>query len=91
MASEPEGPNRDYFVPYNKFDTVPSDLVQLSESSSSSDEDEEPKDEVTVLWRVTPDYGELDDNVLDRNSSSFKWVNPLSLHDDGNDDDQVVL
>ena len=81
-------------MPYNKFDKEPK-LLQLSvsesesESESSSDEDEAPRDEVTVLWRVAPDYGELDDHILPRNSP--KWVNPLSISDTGDDDDQVVL
>ena len=97
LASEPKGPNRDYFVPYNKFDK---EYVQISESeseSSSDDETDAPRDEVTVLWRVSPDYGELDDHIMDREkdiASGKKesgWTNPLGWSDTGADDDQVVL
>jgi len=48
-------------------------------------------------WRVSPDYGELDGNVVGREhdiANGFKysgWSNPLAKSDDGNDDDQVVL
>jgi hypothetical protein len=41
VASEPAGPNRDWFTAYNKFD---SEYVQVSESESSSDEDDAPED-----------------------------------------------
>ena len=46
------------------------------------------------------DYGEADDEVVNREAvysheftgdSGFNWVNPLSLHDDGADDDWVVV
>ena len=68
----------------------------MSESESSSD-DEAPRDEVTVLWRVSPDYGELDDHIMEREqdiASGKKksgWTNPLGWSDTGEDDDQVVL
>lgn len=97
LASEPEGPNRAYFVPYNKFDN---EYLQMSESeseSSSDDETDAPRDEVTVLWRVSPDYGELDDHIMGREkdiASGKKesgWSNPLGWSDTGADDDQVVL
>ena len=104
MASEPEGPNRAYFVPYNKFDSEPKTLLQLNElesesesESSSDDEEESPRDEVTVLWRVTPDLGELDDHIMLREHDigngvkSSGWTNPLGWSDTGADDDQVVL
>lgn len=100
LASEPEGPNRVFFQPYNKWDKEPG-LVQLaeseSESESSSSDDEAPEDEVTVLWRVTPDYGELDDHVVPREhdiangKKDSGWTNPLGWSDTGEDDDQVVL
>lgn len=72
----------------------------MSESSSSDDEDvhtDKPEDDVTVLWRVSPDYGELDDHIMDREqdiASGKKksgWTNPLGWSDTGDDDDQVVL
>lgn len=59
--------------------------------------DDAPEDEVTVLWRVTPDYGEKDFNVVLRendvkNGEKFSgWTNPLSWTDNGADDDQVLL
>ena len=40
------------------------------------------------------DYGEADDTVLareDADSKDYKWVNPNSVHDDGADDDWVVV
>ena len=38
------------------------------------------------------DYGEADDVVLPRDDRETSgWVNPLSLHDDGADDDWVVV
>jgi hypothetical protein len=70
LASEPLGPNRRFFTAYNKFDDEPK-LLQLNESeseseSSSDDDTEDPKDMVTVLWRVAPDFGELDDHIMSR-------------------------
>ena len=56
-----------------------------------------PEDDVTVLWHVAPDYGELDDHIMSREqdiASGKKesgWTNPLGWSDTGNDDDQVVL
>ena len=52
---------------------------------------------MTVLWRVTPDYGELDANVVGRekdidNGKKFSgWTNPMSWADDGADDEKVLL
>ena len=38
------------------------------------------------------DYGEADDSVLARDDRETSgWVNPLSVHDDGGDDDWVVV
>lgn len=56
-----------------------------------------PSDEVTVLWRVTPDYGENDHHVLPREEDiengkkKSGWTNPLGWHDNGHGDDKVVL
>ena len=52
---------------------------------------------MTVLWKVSPDLGELDDHVLGREhdiangQKESGWTNPLSWSDTGADDDQVVL
>ena len=52
---------------------------------------------MTVLWRVTPDYGELDANVVGRekdidNGKKFSgWTDPMSWADDGADDEKVLL
>ena len=46
---------------------------------------------------MTPDYGEKDDTVLGREpdlengKKKSGWTNPHSWHDDGHDDDKVVL
>ena len=67
-----------------------------SESSESESESESPKDEVTVLWRVEPDLGEDDAQILPRefdiaNGKKFHGhVNPLSLTDNGDDDEKVL-
>lgn len=76
-----------------------------SDSDSESDEEEvflRSADTNLVQWRVSPDYGELDANVVHRESdigNGFKyggygltaWHNPLADADEGNDDDKVVL
>ena len=52
---------------------------------------------MTVLWRVTPDLGELDDHIMLREHDigngvkASGWTNPLGWSDTGADDDQVVL
>ena len=49
-----------------------------------------------ATWRVIPDFGEKDPNVLTReddiaNGKKFSgWTNPLSWTDDGSDDNLVV-
>jgi len=49
------------------------------------------------MWRVSPDYGELDNNVLHREFDTGNgvkyhgWTNPLGWTDAGADDDKVVL
>ena len=49
------------------------------------------------MWRVMPDYGELDNNVVGRekdvtlHGNKFSgWSNPLSWRDSGADDDKVL-
>ena len=49
-----------------------------------------------AMWRVIPDFGEKDPNVLPReadtkNGEKFGgWTNPLAWTDDGSDDNLVV-
>ena len=49
-----------------------------------------------ALWRVIPDFGEKDSNIMDRerdisNGNKFSgWSNPLGWSDEGADDDLVV-
>ena len=56
-----------------------------------------PAEEVTVLWHVSPDYGELDDYVVNRELDSANgekksgWTNPLGWTDEGGDDDKVLM
>jgi len=75
-----------FFVPYN-HDSVEPTAIQI----------DGPEDDVTVLWHVTPDYGELDPNVVGREADIANgkkksgWTNPLGWHDDGTDDEQVVV
>ena len=100
IAVEPKGINMDFFTPYNKDSTEPKYLQLDSESDSSDssdDESEAPRDEVTVLWKVDADYGELDSVVVPREADikngekESGWTNPLSWSDTGADDDQVLL
>jgi|TARA_B110000285_G_scaffold147014_1_gene164068 hypothetical protein len=90
----------EYFTPYNKDSTEPKylQLESDSESSDSSDDESEaPRDEVTVLWKVDADYGELDTVVVPREADiengkkESGWTNPLGWSDTGADDDQVLL
>jgi hypothetical protein len=91
-AVEPKGLN-ELHTPYNADSEEPegdSGYAQLSESESSDEED------VMVMWRVTPDYGEKDHNVVRREDDTANgkkasgWTNPLSWHDDGTDDDKIL-
>jgi len=77
-------------------------LVQLNESESESSSESEddgtmkPKDEVTVLWRVEPDLGEDDAQIMPRefdikNGGKFHgWTNPMGWTDGGDDDEKVL-
>ena len=62
-------------------------------SDSSDDEQEAPRDEVTVLWKVDADYGELDNVIVPREADTGNgkkesgWTNPLGWSDTGEDDD----
>ena len=52
---------------------------------------------MTVLWHVSPDYGELDDYVVNREKDSANgekksgWTNPLGWTDAGDDDDKILM
>ena len=75
-----------FFVPYNHDSPEPT-AIQI----------QGPDDTVTVLWHVSPDYGELDDKVVQREADTGNgkkksgWTNPLGWHDDGTGDEQVVV
>ena len=68
-----------------------SSLVQLESEQMSM-----TSTKTGLLWRVTPDYGEKDPNVMYReedtkNGGKFSgWSNPLAWTDDGSDDQLVV-
>lgn len=82
-------------IPYNRDSAQPVDdyFAQFADA----DEDDSDSDEELVLWRVTPDYGELDISVVSReadikNGEKFSgWTNPLAWTDDGANDDGVLL
>ena len=69
--------------------------MESSESESESESDA-PEDQETVLWHVSPDYGELDDYVVNREKDTANgekksgWTNPLGWTDAGDDDDLVL-
>ena len=95
VSSEPMGINYDFFTAYNDKSAEPVQskfYLQLDDS----EEFERPADEVTVLWHVSPDYGELDNFVVNREVDSANgekksgWSNPLGWTDDGHDDDLVL-
>ena len=99
-AEEPKGTERYWLRPYNDGDKEYSYMQQSgssSSSSSSSSSDDEENVMIGQRWRVSPDYGELDDHIMSREqdiASGKKesgWTNPLGWSDTGNDDDQVVL
>jgi hypothetical protein len=70
--------------------------IRESESSESESESDAPGDNVTVLWRVEPDLGEDDAQVVPRefdtaNGKKFHgWTNPLGWTDSGDDDEKVL-
>ena len=94
MAAEPKGDQWWYFN-YGPYNADAKEYVQLPE---------EMEDETMVMtnaesgstWRVMPDYGEKDFNIVLReqdiaNGKKFSgWENPLAWHDDGSDDDLVL-
>lgn len=102
---EPPGKIMQFHVPYNRDAT---EYVQIDAEDSDSDSDDSEAVFLRqagtnlVQWVVTPDYGELDGQVLDRErdvANGFKyggygltaWHNPLADADDGHDDDQILL
>ena len=107
VSSEPMGINYDFFDAYNAKSSEPvmqKFYLQMalqeqesSESESESESDDQPENHMTVLWHVSPDYGELDDYVVNREKDSANgekksgWSNPLGWTDSGNDDDLVMM
>lgn len=67
-----------------------------SDSESSSDEEENVQLSSATRWHVSPDYGELDDYVVNREKDSANgekksgWSNPLGWSDEGEGDDLVL-
>lgn len=98
MSKEQEAEGVRNYNDYNREPSTRDEGRYFSTIYSQLNEDHgAPEDETTVLWRVTPDYGEKDQNVVMREDDiangkkKSNWVNPLSFHDDGSNDDQVVL
>ena len=89
-SATPTGPLEWHYNygPYNENDD---EYLQLSTESSVLTNAQNG-----ALWRVIPDYGEKDFNVLHRESDTKNgekfsgWTNPLSWTDDGTDDNLVV-
>ena len=95
---------------YNKDDTEYDNERHFSarehwlEQRTYAQLEDEVEDDSLVLtssltgatWRVIADFGEKDDNIMDRefdikNGEKFSgWTNPLAWTDDGNDDNLVV-
>merc|ERR1719183_1260979 len=71
--------------------------IELDSDFAAGHESDSDSDEELVLWRVTPDYGELDVTVVSRendikNGEKFSgWTNPLAWTDDGANDDGVMV
>ena len=67
-----------------------------SDSESSSDEEENVQLSSATRWHVSPDYGELDDYVVNREKDSANgekksgWTNPIGWSDEGEGDDLVL-
>jgi len=108
VSSEPMGINYDFFDAYNAKSSEPvmqkfylqmalQEQESSEESESESESDDEPANNMTVLWHVSPDYGELDDYVVNREKDtangekSSGWSNPLGWTDAGADDDGVLV
>jgi len=95
MSSEPMGINYDFFTAYNDKSAEPK-MQTMYLQLDDSEEFARPADEVTVLWHVSPDYGELDDYAVLREKDSANgekksgWTNPLGWTDDGDSDDLVL-
>ena len=105
-AQEPEGNLPGWFAstgafqgPYNANDAA---YLGLRMNTEAYDDDDFVQTEAELKWHVSPDYGELDGHVLDREADGAfydgkgngdklgGWTNPLSWTDNGTDDDQVV-
>ena len=83
------------YGPYNAADKA---YAQVSESDSESSDDEQENVQLSsaTRWHVSPDYGELDDYVVNREVDSKNgekksgWTNPLGWSDEGENDDLVL-
>jgi hypothetical protein len=97
LASEPKGLNWNFVIPYNRDSEEPVDHYRQDYLTQLNESDDSDSDEELVLWRVTPDYGELDVTVVSReadikNGEKFSgWNNPLAWTDDGANDDGVLV
>mmetsp|Transcript_1769 Transcript_1769/g.3111 ORF Transcript_1769/g.3111 Transcript_1769/m.3111 type:complete len:235 (-) Transcript_1769:271-975(-) len=105
-AKEPKGVNPVNFHAYNTDDAeyialrnraMAEESESESSDSDSSDSDEEPERvQIGMKWHVSPDYGELDHNIMLREADikngekESGWTNPLGWTDSGSDDDLVV-
>ena len=93
VSSEPMGINQDYFSAYNENSKEPVEQPYLLQLDADL---ERPEEEVTVLWHVSPDYGEDDDKVVTREQDTKNgekksgWTNPLGWTDNGHDDHQIL-
>jgi hypothetical protein len=108
--TEVKGINPRYHTAYNKNSPEPKnptwyDYVQTASDSSSDSSDSEDENVQTLsttrvgettLWHVAPDYGELDDHVVDREADVANgkkksgWTNPLGWTDNGSGDEQFL-
>ena len=105
-SREPQGPLPWHFKvwDFNKWDKEYSTKTHWSRRQQLVQLQDEIEDDTLVLtnaesgstWRVIPDYGEKDFNVVEGerdidNGKKFSgWNNPLAWTDDGSDDDRVV-
>ena len=89
-SDEPKGPQNWHYNygPLNENDQA---YIQLNAESTVL-----TNSETGQTWRVTPDYGEKDTNIMSREADSKNgekisgWTNPLAWTDDGADDNLVV-
>ena len=93
-ASEPKGDAWWYFN-YGPYNADATEYVQTADDLAD-DSLVMTSSQTGATWRVIPDYGEKDHNVVLRemdsaNGKKFSgWTNPLGWTDDGTDDDLVL-